>query len=1114
MSSTSREALLKRWNDSTSMGATAPSIPRRPAGSPAPLSFAQQRLWLLDQLSPGTLAYQMFGVFHPRGPLDAAALEQSLEEIGRRHELLRTTFVPGDDGPIQQISSHPALPLRRIDLTAAPESRLAEATRLATEEVQRPFDLAVGPLLRACLIVLGPKEHVLVFTMHHIVSDGWSLGVLFTELAAIYSARCERRAPALPELPIQYADYAVWQRQRLRGETLERQLGYWRQQLRGAPPALEIPVDFPRPALQRFRGARHAFEIPGRIVDALAALGRTEGASLFMALLAVFQVLLHRSSDQDDVVVGIPVAGRTRTETMGLIGPFANTLVLRHDLSGAPTFRELLRRTRKVCLDAYDHQEFPFERLVEELHPARDLSRNPIFQVLMVLQNTPAAGVFASPGTTSSVLPVDAAASMLDLSLELVPRPGGLDGVFEYSTDLFEPGTISRMALHLVALGERFATDPDASITRVSLLSAEERRQILLDWNATGRPLPEALSLHGLVEAQVARTPDAPAVVFEGERLTFLELDGRANRLAHHLRNLGVGPEARVAVCLERSLDLIVTLLAILKAGGAYVPLDPAYPAERLAFMLEDSRAHTVVVHASTASVLPPTSAPVVDLGRAAADLARAPEVRLPVQVEENNLAYLIYTSGSTGRPKGAMNTHRAIANRLLWMQEAYKLGAGDCVLQKTPVSFDVSVWELFWPLAAGARLVLAKPGGHQDNGYLVELIAREQVTTVHFVPSMLQIFLEEPLLERVTSLRQVVCSGEALPLELQRRFRARLPGPALHNLYGPTEAAVDVSAWTCGAEEARGAVPIGRPISNLQIYVLDRHLEPVPTGVRGELYIGGVGLARGYHDRPDLTAERFVPHPFADAPGARLYRTGDLARFWSDGRIEYVGRTDHQVKLRGFRIELGEIEAALARHPSIREGVAILRRRPSGDSQLVAYVALQAGKDADAGALRAYLMTRLPEHMVPSAFVVLERLPLTPSGKVDRAALPAPAAPSASSAASHPPRSALEQGIAAVWREALALEQVGIHDNFFDLGGHSLLLAQVHRRLRSDLGRELSMLELFQHPTIHGLAEYLGAAVRTPPGSRVVDALRARTEAQRAAIQRQGRLRRPGKKP
>ncbi|HEX5760993.1 MAG TPA: amino acid adenylation domain-containing protein, partial [Thermoanaerobaculia bacterium] len=1077
-----------------------PRIPR-PDGR-APLSFAQERLWFLDRLQPGSPIYNLSFVTRLRGPLQLPLLAACFDEIARRHEVLRTNVALDNGRPVQVIAPPAARPLRLVDLGGVGAGRReTEARRLLAEAAQRPFDLAADPLLRTDVVRLAGDDHVLLLTQHHIVSDDWSIGVLLAELEALYRADADARRSPLPELPIQYADYAQWQRNWLAGQVLEEQLAFWRRHLEGAPSALELPSDRPRPARQSFRGATRRFTLPDELSAAVRGLARREGATVFMTLLAAFGALLHRLTGQDDFVVGTPIANRGRIELEGLIGLFVNTLALRMDLgapasSSAISFLELMGRVRMTALDAYAHQDLPFEKLVEELQPERDLSRSPIFQVLF--QVLGAGGSLALPGVVAE--PVAGAEGQLvkfDLVLSMSDGTAGLSGIWRYRRDLFDDSTIERLNEQFRTLLAGAAAHPERRLSELPLLTACERQQ-LREWNATGRRHPDAdLCLHQLIAQQVERSPQAVAVGFEGQELTYRELAARARGLALRLRALGVGPEVRVGICLERSLELVVGLLGILEAGGAYVPLDPSYPRERLAYLLEDARVAVLLTQERLLAQLGELSAPhVLCLDRPAESRPSYPEASPLPPPDPSSLAYVIYTSGSTGKPKGAMSSHRGIVNRLLWMQERYALTAADRVLQKTPFSFDVSVWELFWPLLVGARLVVARPGGHQDPAYLVETIVSAEITTLHFVPSMLQVFLDAPGVERCTSLRRVIASGEALPPPLEQRFFARL-GPTragLHNLYGPTEAAVDVTHWDCTPGPGRWVVPIGHPVANTQIHLLGRHGEPVPVGVAGELFIAGVQVGRGYLERPELTAERFVPDPFSSEPGARMYRTGDLARRRVDGAVEYLGRLDHQVKIHGFRIELGEIEAALASHRDVAEAVVVARGRDAGDEsleaeaerRLVAYI-VPRHDAADAPPtdgrslpdtslvprLRTWLAATLPEHMVPSTFVVVDTLPLSPNGKVDRRALPEPEV-ERSAGELTAPRTALEGLLAELFQEALRVDAIGVHDSFFAAGGNSIQGAGLINRLQERLGEIVHVVAIFDAPTVAQLAALL----------------------------------------
>ncbi|MFF4159221.1 amino acid adenylation domain-containing protein [Streptomyces sp. NPDC001678] len=1073
---------------------------RGPAENAFPLSVAQQGIWFLEQLRPHNPAYVIPAALRMRGRLDPGVLLDALNEIVRRHESLRTVFPLRDGKPVQVVRPYLALDLPETDLSRSRPGG-AELEKAITEALDEPFDLAAGPLLRFRLLRLGTDDHVLALAMHHLVSDGWSVGVLVSELSALYAAFGSGKPSPLPELAIQYGDFAAWQQQRTRGPELAEDLEYWRRHLAGAPAALELATDRPRPAVQGFNGGSVPFSLPEPLMRALGEVGKRHRATPYMALLAVLQILLHRYSGQDDVVVGVPTAGRGRAEAEPLIGFFVNTLPVRTDLSGGPGFGEVLERVRESCLGAYAHQGVPFERIVEELRPARDLSRSPVFQAGLSYQSDPLPAL-AMAGVEIERVPLSAEGARFDLELQCFDEAGRLTGWFEYDRDLFDEATVARMARHFRRLAELVAADPHTPVDLLDLLDDAERHRIVVEANDTARRWPGKGLIHECFEERARLHPEAEAVRFEGDSLTYGELNRRANRLARRLRRLGVDRDVLVGVAMERSLELVVSLLAVLKAGGAYVPMDPGYPRARLAHMLEDAAAPVLLTQRRILGQLPPAGARTLCVEELAEELAREDSDDLGVAVAGEDLAYVIYTSGSTGRPKGVMNVHSAIRNRLLWMQDAYGLDGTDRVLQKTPFSFDVSVWEFFWPLMTGAVLVVARPEGHKDSRYLAETIRAESVTTVHFVPSMLQLFLEDPEAERCAGLRRVICSGEALSASLQERFFAR-SGAELHNLYGPTEAAVDVTAWACRRDGDPRPVPIGYPIANTAMYVLDRHLRPVPDGVPGELYIGGHNLARGYLGRPELTEERFVPSPFGPEPGARLYRTGDLARHRGDGALEFLGRLDHQVKLRGLRIELGEIESVLNRHERVREAVVVAREHGAADVRLAAYLTAEGPRAPAAGELIAHLRERLPEYMVPAAFVVLPELPLTPNGKVDRAALPEPQGERPELGTSFvTPRDGLEASLAGLWRELLGVERVGAHDNFFDLGGHSLLMAEFKNRLAETLGHRLSMIELFQYPTVGSLTEYLGR----PGASRGGPALGAQD---RAESRRQSRDRR-----
>ncbi len=1040
-----------------------------------PVSFAQQRLWFLEQLLPGTPLFNIPSGFRIPG-LRQAALERAVQEVVRRHEVLRTTFSVVNEHPVQVIAPSLEIPMPVVDLRGLPAAeREQRAQQLAAEEAVRPFDLSCGPLLRTTLLRVSDADYIFLITLHHIVSDGWSTSVFFRELGVLYEAYALGRPSPLPELPIQYADYAVWQREHLRGEVLQEHLNYWKRQLEGAPAVLQLPSDRPRPAVPSFRGGVQQLYVPRYVTEKLNALSQRKGTTLFMTLLAAFQTLLYRYTSQEDIVVGSPIANRLRAELEGLIGFFVNTLVLRTDLSGEPSFRELLGRVREMTLGAYAHQDLPFEKLVEELQPERDLNRNPLFQVMFVLQNTPgaeAAGAQQPPtGSDPGIIPVGTGTAKFDLTLSVMETAHGLMGGLEYSADLFDAATAERMARHLENLLAGIAADPDRKLWELPLLTAAEQEQFR-EWNATEVPFPDNICLHELVEAQVERTPEAVAVVFEAQELTYGELNRRANRLAHYLRQLGVGPEVLVGICMQRSLEMVVAVLGVLKAGGAYVPLDPDYPAERLSFMLADTQAPVLLTQKWLRAMLPASEATVICVE----ELPNEPgsEENLPRTVRPGHPAYVIYTSGSTGRPKGAVIPHRAICNHMQWIRLLWEPSADDVVLQRTPFSFDASVWEFYYPLMAGATLVVVPPEAHRDFDLLARTIAKSRATVLQCVPSVLHGLLLNNTFDLLKSLRRVYCGGEALLSEVQHHFMSRSTA-SLTNLYGPTEAAIDVTFHTCSPTPYGSAVPIGRPISNVRTYIVDEHLQPLPVGVQGELCIGGAALARGYLNHAALTAEKFIPDPFGSTPGARLYRTGDMARYLPDGNIEFLGRSDRQVKLRGFRIELGEVQAALRQHGDVRDAAVIMREDQSGDVRLVAYVVPAESGATDVEQLRTFLKEKLPEYMVPSAFVPLQAIPLTPNGKVDYLALPA-SERTAPTRYRVPPATAVEELLAEIWAQVLQIDEVGINENFFDLGGHSLKATLVVSRVREALQVELPLRFIFEFPTISEQAVHLGA--------------------------------------
>ncbi|WP_139113497.1 amino acid adenylation domain-containing protein, partial [Pseudomonas sp. 31 E 6] len=875
---------------------------KRDADEPLLLSYAQQRQWFLWQLEPDSAAYNLSKALRLTGSLNLDALNNSLAGLMACHESLRTTFVQGADRVLQCIAATGGASL----VAEAHEARWAAEGEAGLQavveaEIAQPFDLATGPLIRARLLRLAEDQHVLVLTLHHSICDGASLQVMVNELVQLYAAFSQGHPAQLPALPVQYADYALWQRHWMEAGERERQLGYWQAQLAGEQPVLELPTDHARPAVQSFAGASVNVELGAQRLEALKRLSQRENVTTFVVLLASFQLLLHRYSGQADIRVGVPIANRSRSETERLIGFLVNTQVLRTEVDSRTSVRGLLQQVRKTALDAQAHQDLPFEQLVEVLQPERSLSRNPLFQVMFNHQaEDRQATSMQLPDLQVQGLEWESHSAQFDLTLNTVEHGTGVSAGFTYASDLFDASTIERMAGHWLALLDAMLAAPEQPVETLSMLAASERSTLLDGWNATATDFPLQHTVQQLIEAQVRHTPDAPALAFGEERLSYRQLNERANRLAHYLIAQGVGPDVLVGVAAERSIEMVVALVAILKAGGAYVPLDPDYPQDRLSYMFEDSGIQLLLTQEALLQRLPiPVSIRSVALDQPGDWLAAYSTVNPGITLTGENLAYVIYTSGSTGKPKGAGNRHVALTNRLCWMQGAYGLDASDTVVQKTPFSFDVSVWEFFWPLMTGARLVVAAPGDHRDPAKLVELINREQVSTLHFVPSMLQAFLQDDAVSSCTGLKRIVCSGEALAVDIQQQVFAKLPNAGLYNLYGPTEAAIDVTHWTC-MDEGRDSVPIGQPIANLATYILDSSLEPLPAGVTGELYLAGVGLARGYHQRPSLTAERFVASPFV--AGERLYRTGDLARYRADGVIEYAGRIDHQVKIRGLR--------------------------------------------------------------------------------------------------------------------------------------------------------------------------------------------------------------------
>jgi amino acid adenylation domain-containing protein len=1050
-----------------------PPLTRRPVAAPPVLSFAEQRLWFLEQLEPGRSIYNELAGVELIGALDFAALARSFREVVRRHEALRTTFETEAGSPVRVAHEGMEVELGLVDLSGVPEAeREEEVRRRAEAEASGPFDLRRGPLVRGQVLRLGTERHAVLLTLHHIVSDGWSMGILIREISTLYAAFSQGQPSPLAELSLQYADYAHWQRTWLQGESLAEQVSYWKDRLAGLAPVLELPTDRARPVMPTHLGAVRSFTLSRETSAALQRLSRREGVTLYMTLLACFQALLGRYAGEEDVAVGSPIAGRTRRELEGLIGFFVNTLVMRTDLSGNPRTGELLRRVREVTLGAYTHQDVPFEKLVEELQPERNLSHHPLFQVMLILQNAPREEL-KLPGLRLRPLAGETSMAKFDLMLSMYEAGGRVHGDLTYSTELFEADSSQRLAGHFRTLLEAMTADPESRPMSLPLFSAEERRQVLEEWNDTGSAYPREICAHELFEAQARRNPEAVALSFGEARLSYRELEKRASRLAGHLRGLGVGPEVRVGLCAERSLELVVGLLATLKAGGAYVPVDPEYPRERVAYMLADSGVALLLTQRRLAAELAGTCDRLVLLDEEWDD---APVTDAPQALPES-LAYVIYTSGSTGRPKGVQIPHRALVNFVVDMGRRLEIGEQDRLLSVTSLSFDIFGLELFVPLSQGSQVVLASRDETLDGALLARRLESSGATVMQSTPATWRMLLGSGW--SGDGKLKLLCGGEALPGELAGRLLDK--GRCLWNLFGPTETTI----WSAAhpVEQAREPMPIGRPIANTGLYVLDRSLEPAPLGVAGELHIGGEGLARGYLHRGDLTAERFVPDRFG-SEGGRLYRTGDLARFLPDGTVEFLGRIDHQVKLRGFRIELGEIESVLSQEPGVDQAVVIAREDRPGDKRLVAYVVYAgSGDDASdpakraldrqsASRLREAVSAVLPSYMVPSAFVVLDALPRTPNGKLDRRALPAPEVERPHLAAGYEaPRTPVEEALTEVWSEVLGQVRIGVRDNFFSLGGDSFQLMKVVARA-GERGLRLSPRALFRHQTIAALAD------------------------------------------
>jgi amino acid adenylation domain-containing protein len=1035
-----------------------------------PLSIIQKRIWLMEQLQPELPFSNSPLALTLKGTLDKSVLSQSLTFILNRHEALRTIFPLHNGEPFQKVLQPWILSPEIIAIqNLSREQQIIEAKKIAQLEAQQKFDLQTGPLIRTKLLQLSESEHILLIIMHHIIFDGWSENILIDELNCLYNAMLSNQKPNLPELLIQYKDFTIWQEKRLNQEFLAKKLSYWQTKLADNLSTLELKTDFPRPNNFSYEGDNENLILSDSLTNSLVSLTQKKGVTLFMVFLATFQALLYRYTSQEKINVGVPIAGRNRKEIEGLIGLFMNTIVFCSDFSHDPTFNELLADVKQVSLEAYSHQELPFDKLVEVLKPNRDKNRWPIFQVLFNFRNLPTQ----QPQKENSLLieKFNCPWGMiggLDLILEITNISQQFHCKFTYPTQLFQQSTIQLLVQHFKLLLENAVAQPDKPLNQLNLLTDEERNKILRTWNSTQKHYPKSFCIHELFEQQVLKTPNNIAVVFEGEQLTYSQLNEEANQLAHYLKEKIITSNVTIGICIERSLEMIIGILAIIKAGCIYVPLDPEYPQERLNFMIEDSNIAALLTQNHLKPKLSNYQGLIITLDEDKYLWSEANKENLSPQLELNDNLYIIYTSGTTGKPKGVIVTHRGACNHLHWRHNYFPLTTSDKVLQKASLNFDDSFWEIFEPLTIGAQLILAPPYQHAEIQYLINTIIKNKVTTLCLVPSLLQVFLENPHASKCTTLKRVTTGGERLSVKVQEKFFQVLNAD-LYNGYGATETTIAVCYWKCQPNQAYSTVPIGKPINNTQVYILNSHLQPLPVGITGELYIAGDGLARGYLNRPDLTAQKFINNPFGDG---QLYKTGDLARYLPDGNIEFIGRIDEQIKIRGFRVELGEIENNLLEHSNIKETVVVALENEQGEKYLVAY--LITNESLKITEIRDYLTQKLPNYMLPSAFVFLDEFPLTPNGKIDKKALPKPDFENNRENEFIAPSNDIEIKLAQIWQEVLKVEKIGINDNFFSLGGHSLLATQIVSRIRTNFSLELPLIYLFEYPTIKSLSEHI----------------------------------------